>query len=84
VQTRRLIKDLAAMGARIHSHAFMPLAGTAWAKERPGRVDEETRNLLYSLAGSHQQYGQWQLQQEVARAVAGFQERLRPVDCTRV
>jgi len=84
VLTRRLIRDLAAMGARIHSHAFMPLAGTAWAKQRPGRVDKATRSLLYSLSGSHQQYGQWRLQQEVARSVAGFQESLQPLDCTGV
>jgi B12-binding domain/radical SAM domain protein len=77
--TRRVIEELAGMGARIHSHAFMPLTGTAWARERPGRVDEQTRSLLYSLAGSHQQYGQWQLQQEVASAVAGFQGALQPL-----
>jgi len=74
--TRTVVSDLAGMGARIHSHAFMPLAGTPWAAEKPGRVDRQTRDLLYSLAGSHQQYGQWQLQQDVARAVAGFRETM--------
>ena len=74
--TRRVVSDLAQMGARIHSHAFMPLAGTPWGGEKPGRVDKQTSDLLYSLAGSHQQYGQWQLQQDVAKAVAGFRETL--------
>jgi B12-binding domain/radical SAM domain protein len=72
--TRRLIRELAAMGARIHSHAFMPLTGTPWAGEKPGRVDEQTLSLLQSLAGSHQQYGQWRRQQEVAQAVAEFRD----------
>jgi B12-binding domain/radical SAM domain protein len=73
-RTLRVIEDLAAMGARIHSHTFMPLAGTPWANSPPGTVDEETRLLLESLTSKGQHFGQWRKQREAARAIAGFRE----------
>jgi radical SAM superfamily enzyme YgiQ (UPF0313 family) len=67
--TRKVIEDLAAMGARIHSHVFMPLAGTPWADASPGDVDPKTRKLLERLTGRGQQFGQWREQQQACRAV---------------
>ncbi|MCP4541895.1 MAG: TIGR04013 family B12-binding domain/radical SAM domain-containing protein [Chloroflexi bacterium] len=72
--TRQMIRDLAAMGARIHSHAFMPLAGTPWANALPGSLDEKTRNLLEHLTGKGQHFGQWRKQQSAARAIADFRD----------
>ncbi len=68
--TRKMIKELAAMGARIHSHAFMPLAGTPWADAPPGRLDEKTRRLLERLTGKGQHFGQWRQQQAAAQKIA--------------
>jgi len=75
-QTRRVIRDLAAMGARIHSHAFVPLAGTPWSDELPGQVDPETQSLLYALAGTHQQYGQWRKQQAQGQEIVAFRRQM--------
>jgi B12-binding domain/radical SAM domain protein len=72
--TRKVIEDLAAMGARIHSHAFMPLAGTPWADASPGDVDPETRRLLERLTGRGQQFGQWREQRDACQAVASLRE----------
>jgi radical SAM superfamily enzyme YgiQ (UPF0313 family) len=74
-QTRRMIADLAGLGARIHSHAFLPLAGTPWADASPGRIDEETLELLKHLTGKGQHFGQWRRQQVAARAIARFRDR---------
>ena len=73
--TRKVIQDLAAMGARIHSHIFMPLAGTPWANALPGRMDEKTHSLLGRLTGKGQHFGQWRSQQDAAKAIAGFREQ---------
>ncbi|MEE8391499.1 MAG: radical SAM protein, partial [Anaerolineae bacterium] len=70
--TRKVIQDLAAMGARIHSHIFMPLAGTPWVNALPGRMDEKTHSLLEHLTGKGQHFGQWRRQQDVGRAIADF------------
>ena len=72
--TRKAIEDLAAMGARIHSHVFMPLAGTPWADASPGDVDAQTRHLLERLTGRGQQFGQWREQQEDCKAIVDFRE----------
>jgi B12-binding domain/radical SAM domain protein len=70
--TLEVVEDLAAMGARIHSHTFMPLAGTPWAGAPPGRVDEKTLDVLESLTGLGQHFGQWRRQQDAARKIADF------------
>ena len=73
-RTAKVIEDLAAMGARIHSHTFMPLAGTPWAGAPPGSLDDRTRALLESLTGKGQHFGQWRSQQDAAREIADFRE----------
>jgi B12-binding domain/radical SAM domain protein len=70
--TRRVISDLVDMGAKIHSHVFMPLAGTPWEAAPPGRIDEETLRLLDHLTGKGQHFGQWRRQQSAAGAIASF------------
>ena len=72
-QTLKVIKDLAHMGARIHSHTFMPLAGTPWADAPAGTMDDRTKALLESLTGRGLHFGQWRKQRTMARTI----ERLR-------
>jgi B12-binding domain/radical SAM domain protein len=74
-QTRRVIGDLAEMGARIHSHVFMPLAGTPWADAPPGRIDPQTLALLDHLTGKGQHFGQWRRQQVAAGTIARLRDR---------
>jgi B12-binding domain/radical SAM domain protein len=74
-QTRRVIADMAEMGARIHSHVFMPLAGTPWADAPPGHIDQKTLSLLDHLTGKGQHFGQWRRQQATARAIAHFRDQ---------
>jgi len=68
-QTLEVIGDLAHLGARIHSHVFMPLAGTPWADAPAGSMDAQTRSLLESLTGKGQHFGQWRTQRTRARAI---------------
>lgn len=69
--TRALMARLADGGARVHAHAFLPLPGTPWRGEPPGRIDDETRALLDRLASRGRAYGQWRRQQVLGRALAG-------------
>ena len=55
--TIRLIEDLSAAGARVRSHAFMPLAGTPLADAQPGAIDAETDSLLGRLARAGKHHG---------------------------
>lgn len=65
--TLRLMEDLVAMGAILHTHTFMPLPGTPLAEAPPGRVDPMLHPLLDRLASQGHQIGQWRLQEEIAR-----------------
>ena len=60
--TRRLARHLAAMGARVAAHAFMPLPGTPWAGAPSARIDETTRLLLDRLASAGRSHGPWRRQ----------------------
>ncbi len=75
-ETLRLIDELAQGGARIHSHTFMPLPGSAWARCAPGAVDDVTARWLGALASQGRQYGSWQKQEAQARQMVEFLAQL--------
>lgn len=70
--TRALIRELAGLGAQIHTHAFMPLPGTPLRNAPPGQVDDETRELLDTLASQGRHVGRWRAHQDRARRSAAF------------
>ncbi|MFC5001734.1 TIGR04013 family B12-binding domain/radical SAM domain-containing protein [Dactylosporangium cerinum] len=75
----RLAQELADLGARIHSHVFMPLPGTPWRDAPPGDVDPETIRAVSRLAQQGALYGHWQKQREHAtRLAAAAVEYPRP------
>lgn len=67
-----MIERLAAKGARIHSHTFIPLPGTPLATSEPGVVDEELARYLSRLANRGLQFGQWKKQQQLAEDAVRF------------
>jgi radical SAM superfamily enzyme YgiQ (UPF0313 family) len=68
--TLRLMEDLVAMGAVLHTHTFMPLPGTPLEGAPPGRVDPALVPLLDRLASQGRQCGQWHRQEAIARRQA--------------
>jgi B12-binding domain/radical SAM domain protein len=57
--TRRLVREMARAGARVHAHAFDPLPGTPWAAAPRGQLDGATGSLLASLHAGGRAYGEW-------------------------
>jgi B12-binding domain/radical SAM domain protein len=72
--TRRLMESLAARGARVHGHAFLPLPGTPWKGAPPGTPDERSARLLERLASRGRAFGQWKHQTETAQRLAALRE----------
>ncbi len=64
---------VASMGARIHAHVFLPLPGTPFAFEAPGRITPNLRRELFKLLGRGLVYGQWAKQELLASEI----DRLR-------
>ncbi len=58
----QLAERLVAMGARIHSHAFMPLPGTPLRDAVPEPIDDATAVAMARLESKGRAYGQWRRQ----------------------
>ena len=72
-ETKRELHDsidlcytLADMGAKTHGHVFMPLPGSAYENEPPGRLDSDSRKLLGELSRKKLLTGSWSLQESLA------------------
>jgi B12-binding domain/radical SAM domain protein len=61
-----LCYSLAEMGAKTHGHVFMPLPGSAYENEEPGRLDAESRRLLGELSRKKLLTGSWSTQESMA------------------
>ena len=64
--TIALAERITARGARVHSHAFMPLPGTPLAGALPTPVADEIAAAVARLESRGAAYGQWRQQQVVA------------------
>lgn len=71
-QTLALIERLVNLGARIHSHAFMPLVGTPFAQSQPGVIEPATRQFLFRLQGNRSGHGRWKQHERIAQATTAF------------
>jgi B12-binding domain/radical SAM domain protein len=57
--TVALAERLVAMGARVHSHGFMPLPGTPLRDAEPAPIGEELHAMLRRLEAQGKSYGPW-------------------------
>lgn len=66
-----LADELAARGARIHAHLFMPLPGTPWRRAAPARLSPRALQRLGAMTAAGTLHGQWQRHGRVAHRLAG-------------
>ncbi|MFI6601669.1 TIGR04013 family B12-binding domain/radical SAM domain-containing protein [Nonomuraea sp. NPDC050536] len=66
----QLAADLADLGARIHTHTFMPLPGTPWRDAEPAFIPLTTMRELDRLAQRGDAYGHWRKQAEHSQRLA--------------
>jgi len=77
--SQQLMERLARISPRvcIHSHTFMPLPGTPMQFMPPGSVGKTTRSTFEVLSRRGQEWGDWEEQEEIARAIAAFRQQTR-------
>ncbi|MFX1559970.1 MAG: TIGR04013 family B12-binding domain/radical SAM domain-containing protein [Promethearchaeota archaeon] len=68
-----LCYSLAEMGAKTHGHVFMPLPGSAFENEGPGKLDPESRRLLGELSRKRDLTGSWSTQEGIAEDLSSRQ-----------
>ena len=61
------MEELAAMGARIHAHTFMPLPGTLWAGQRTAQTLHLYSKTVNRLNGRGSLFGDWIRQRSLFR-----------------
>lgn len=75
--TIALAERIAARGARVHSHAFMPLPGTPLAGAAPTAIAPELADAVARLESRGAAYGQWRQQVDAARELVQLRRRAR-------
>lgn len=74
VETIEHMKQLTNLGAKIHSHTFMPLVGTPFASAEPGEIHKKYQIILPTYQGNRQLKGQHDSQAEEAQRLAKRRE----------
>jgi B12-binding domain/radical SAM domain protein len=70
--TVEVIRELAAMGALIHAHTFMPLPQTRFARECPGVISSRLRPVIKELIRGGVLSGVWHKQEREAKHMAQY------------
>lgn len=74
-KTMNFIKELVEKkNIRIHGHTFLPLPGTPWEKEKPGKISPGLRRILKKLRKAGKEYGDWEEQERIGRLIKEFEE----------
>ncbi len=70
--TIKLIEDLVTLGARIHTHFFMPLPQTPFANEIPKGMNETLQKYIERLSSKGIAFGEWKKQLKLSKKVAQY------------
>ena len=64
------------MGAKIHSHTFMPLPLTRFAYEDVKDVDEKIIKTISKLSSQGLAYGEWKKQEKIAKDISKYLKKM--------
>jgi len=70
--TIEVIKDLVSIGARIHTHSFIPLPQTVFSKMSVKKLDKKLRVMIQELNSKGIAYGDWKRQEKLAMKIANY------------
>jgi len=70
--TIKVMNDLTDMGARIHTHSFIPLPQTPFAKENASRINEKVQSAVKTLTSKGFAFGDWKKQERMAVKIAKY------------
>ncbi|MFQ6057029.1 MAG: hypothetical protein ACE5J3_13735, partial [Methanosarcinales archaeon] len=60
------------MGARIHGHVFIPLAGTPYKNAPSTKLNEDDKKFLDKLVSQGKLYGNWKEQEKIAESIIKY------------
>ena len=57
---------------KIRGHTFLPLPGTPWQNEKPGKISSLLKEFLNELNSTGKIYGDWKEQESLAKKIASL------------
>jgi len=70
--TLEVITDLTDIGARIHTHSFLPLPQTVFASFDAKKIHKKIKKVLYELNVRGLAYGEWKKQESTAIKISKY------------
>lgn len=70
--TIKLMKTLTQMGARIHTHSFLPLPQTPFAKKNVKKIDHAVKKEIEKLTSAGHAFGAWKKQERLAKKLSKY------------
>jgi len=70
--TIKLMEDIVKLGARIHTHSFIPLPQTPFANETPKRIKENIKQYIKKITSKGLAFGDWKKQERIALKVSKY------------
>jgi B12-binding domain/radical SAM domain protein len=70
--TIKLMEDLVKLGARIHTHSFIPLPQTPFMNESPKRIDENIKLYIKKITSMGLAFGDWAKQERLSIKIAKY------------
>ncbi len=70
--TINMMKDLSNRGAKIHTHSFIPLPHTPFAKKKVSKIDEEVKGAINELTSKGYAFGEWKKQEKLALKIEKY------------
>lgn len=72
-KTIAVLKKLAKLPkVKVHGHTFLPLPGTPWQNEKPGKISKQLISVLDELESVGRIYGDWREQELMAKKIASL------------
>ncbi len=72
MMTINVMKDLTNLGARIHTHSFIPLPMTTFAKSPVKKMDKNLLKTIDSLTAAGRAFGSWKKQEKIAEKISKY------------
>lgn len=72
ILTINMMKDLSKKGARIHTHSFIPLPHTPFAKKDVGRINKDIKKAIKELTSKGFAFGEWKKQERLAIKIGKY------------
>lgn len=71
-ETFKFIEKLSKLGARIHGHTFIPLAGTPYYTHTAAPLEQDYVKYLKHLIATGKMFGQWEKQKVISRKISEY------------